>query len=49
MKMIKTMLDSAPSMEAALDVLNWMHTSGIVSSEEFKAGKTMIKKAFSNF
>jgi len=48
MKIIKTMLKSAPSMEAALDVLNWMHTSGIISSEEFKAGKTMIKNHFSN-
>jgi hypothetical protein len=48
MKMIKTMLDSAPSMETALEVLNWMHANGMISNEEFKSGKSMIKNTFSN-
>ena len=49
MQKIKRMLESAPSMESALTVLNWMHTYGSISSEEFKKGKTMIKKAFSDY
>jgi hypothetical protein len=48
MQKIKKMLESAPSMESALVVLNWMHTYGSISAEEFKKGKRLIKKEFNN-